>query len=389
VVILAAVGDFLHHNRRRRTGPPAVGLPLLSIETSNPNARLRAENERPMSIENREGPTGQEVELDAAGSAIVYREMGGLQADGELRAGGLADAHLLRGNKIVLNHATKTARVFADPDPCPEQSMELRKRQRQAAKKKKTTKKSENASLTTTPRNCPKYIIGGGKLETRGIIDRPDLPATQNALERRYSTTGLIAQRAGSATGSGVYGYPVLWNTLSRDLGGWREQVAPGAFDASLSSSDMDVVLLFNHDSNMILGRERNATLHLRGDATGLHMDATLAQTTLGKDVSLLLERGDLRGMSFGFTVDDHGEYWSNTGGEVVRTVTSARLYDVSIVTSAAYSEAWAAIAKQRMQAWREDPSAQIRLLSRTDPYKAAALMRKQRDELVEWARTH
>ena len=60
-----------------------------------------------------------------------------------------------------------------------------------------------------------------------------------------------------------VVGYGAVFNSQSNDLGGFREFIAPGAFDGRLED---DVRFLVNHDANLILARTTNGTLRLSVD---------------------------------------------------------------------------------------------------------------------------
>ena len=108
-----------------------------------------------------------------------------------------------------------------------------------------------------------------------------------------------------------VEGYAAVFNTDSEDMG-FIERIAPGAFKKALKTSD--VRALFNHDSNIILGRTSAGTLELKEDKKGLHMSVTPPDTQLVRDMVLApIERGDITQQSFSFTVkSDDWDYKEN-----------------------------------------------------------------------------
>tara|TARA_R110002167_G_scaffold123083_4_gene301949 strand:- start:1283 stop:1900 length:618 start_codon:yes stop_codon:yes gene_type:complete len=131
-----------------------------------------------------------------------------------------------------------------------------------------------------------------------------------------------------------VTGYAALFNTDSRDLG-FRETISTRAFDGRLEDN---VILTFNHDANLLLDRNIGGTLKLSVDERGLKYDATLPNTTTGKDVAELMKRGLLYESSFAFTVEE--DDWSKDGDTTRRQINKiGRLVDVSIVGVAAYAD--------------------------------------------------
>ena len=78
----------------------------------------------------------------------------------------------------------------------------------------------------------------------------------------------------------------------------------------------------------MVLGSTRSGTLRLFEDAQGLRVEADLPDTQAGRDAKTLIQRGDVTGFSFGFTVPQGGDSWSADGSE--RTLHSVRLFEVS-----------------------------------------------------------
>lgn len=139
-----------------------------------------------------------------------------------------------------------------------------------------------------------------------------------------------------------VYGVPVVFNSPT-DIGGlWREIIEPSAVtDKTLK----DVRFLVNHDTNGIpLARSRNnttnSTMRLSIENDGVHMVSDLDRNN-PKAVELLsaIERGDISGMSFMFTVD--GDSWDDLDSDYpTRHITSiAAIYEVSAVTFPAYED--------------------------------------------------
>ncbi len=116
---------------------------------------------------------------------------------------------------------------------------------------------------------------------------------------------------------------------------GIMERIDPGAFDEFLRSG-RDVVCLWNHDANHLLGRRAAGTLQLFADAVGLRYIVDTPDTTLGNDTTTLASRGDICGSSFSFIADR--VRWVEEGRIAIRIIEAATLVDVSPVTFPAYS---------------------------------------------------
>ena len=136
--------------------------------------------------------------------------------------------------------------------------------------------------------------------------------------------------------GRTVEGYASVFNTMSEDLGGFREVILPGAFKNALGD---DIRALYNHDSNYLLARTTSGTLEVREDDKGLYYTFEMPNTSYGNDLLELYRRGDLTQSSFGFTVDK--DSWRMQDGQQVRYIESvSSLFDVSAVVFPAYASA-------------------------------------------------
>jgi hypothetical protein len=129
-----------------------------------------------------------------------------------------------------------------------------------------------------------------------------------------------------TADGMTLTGYAARFNEPSEPLP-FVERIAPNAFKRSLRAKN-DIKLLWNHDSSMVLGSTRSGTLRLAEDEMGLRVEADLPDTQAGRDAKVLINRGDVTGFSFGFTVPPGGDTWNADGTE--RTLKSVRLLEVS-----------------------------------------------------------
>lgn len=133
------------------------------------------------------------------------------------------------------------------------------------------------------------------------------------------------------ADGRRLEGHAALFGVEARVTdprrGTFRERIAPGAFRASLAG---DVLALRDHDAGRVLGRTRSGTLRLSEDARGLAFDLDVPDTTEGRDVLAMAERGDLGGMSFGFDVPAGGDAWSGDRRELRNIL----LLEISIVSA-------------------------------------------------------
>jgi uncharacterized protein len=138
--------------------------------------------------------------------------------------------------------------------------------------------------------------------------------------------------------GMRLEGYAALFDSRSENLGGFTETIRPGAFRASLKARN-DIKLLWNHNSDKVLGSTRAGTMTLTEDERGLRVSALLPNNTAGRDARESIGRGDVTGFSFGFSMPARGgDEWNADGTE--RVLKSVRLHEVSVgVAFPAYPE--------------------------------------------------
>jgi HK97 family phage prohead protease len=146
---------------------------------------------------------------------------------------------------------------------------------------------------------------------------------------RRVNVNEFEIREATDGDGMTFTGYGAVFNSPSQPLP-FIERIAPGAFSRSLRSRN-EIKLFVNHDTSRVLASKRAGTLRLAEDSHGLRVEADLPNTTDGRDMAVLLKRGDVDSMSFGFSVPKGGDSWSDDGQE--RELREVRLHEVSIVT--------------------------------------------------------
>ena len=146
---------------------------------------------------------------------------------------------------------------------------------------------------------------------------------------RRIQINDFELREGPTGDGMSFTGYAAVFDSDSEPLP-FIERIAKGAFKKSLKSR-MPIKMYMNHDSSMLLASTRSRTLRLQEDSKGLKVEADLPDTTVGRDLSVLMKRGDVDSMSFGFSVPSGGDKWSDDG--MSRELRQVRLHEVSVVT--------------------------------------------------------
>ena len=154
---------------------------------------------------------------------------------------------------------------------------------------------------------------------------------------RMVDTAPTLEVRSDENGKTVIRGVAALYNSESRDLGGFTEVLLPGAFDRAMADPNLDVFAKLDHDR--VLGRSISGTLELSLTERGL--EYVIHPKKSDADVVEALERGDLRGSSFAFRIAKGGDKWEQrSDGVTVRTISDIEfLGDVSVVHTPAYPE--------------------------------------------------
>ena len=168
-------------------------------------------------------------------------------------------------------------------------------------------------------------------------------------VERRYAHIANLQTRDNGDPDSlfSATGRAIVFNRYSLDLGGFKERISPDAVREAMEAEDADYHLLWDHDTTLVLARNKNGTLKadivLDDDAGngGVDFWSRVAKTSYAADLRVLMDRGDVDECSFAFTVAPGGEQWElDDDGNITRTVTKiARLWDLTICARGAYPD--------------------------------------------------
>ena len=180
--------------------------------------------------------------------------------------------------------------------------------------------------------------------------------------KRNVYFTGDFKTRAESDGQKIIEGYFAVFNQRTELWDDFFEEIVPGAFDESLKTND--IRCLFNHNSDVVLGRNGSNTLTLHADTYGLYGSVVInPNDTQATDIYARVERGDITGCSFGFnTYFDDEEYIRNPDGTTLCRVLKADVREISICPFPAYPQTVIQARKndyettrtQKIKSWKE-----------------------------------
>ena len=138
-----------------------------------------------------------------------------------------------------------------------------------------------------------------------------------------------------------ITGYAIVFESWSRDLGGFYEIIHKGAITQELINRS-DVIMNVNHDNDKMVARSVNGkgTLKLTLDDIGLRFEFDAPPTPLGEELLFNIRSGNLFECSFAFSLSgsETCERWTKDENMLRREILEIDgIYDCSIVTVAAY----------------------------------------------------
>ena len=156
-------------------------------------------------------------------------------------------------------------------------------------------------------------------------------------IERREILTKLNI-RENADNKREIYGKAIPFDSPSLPIDGdFIEYIAPDAFDESLNS-DAEIMLLYAHKWSAPLARRSAGRLKLEKREDGIYFSATPPDTTRAQDLLKDIEAGNVKGNSFGFTVE--ADDWNtDENGRQIRRVLKGTLYEISAVVDPAYPD--------------------------------------------------
>lgn len=148
-----------------------------------------------------------------------------------------------------------------------------------------------------------------------------------------------------------IEGYFAVYNQETELWPGAYEEIAPGAFDDTLSN---DIRALVNHDPNYVLGRNKAGTLELKSDSRGLWGRIKInPNDTDAVNLYERVKRGDIDQCSFGFNILDEEIEWREDG-TVKWRLKKIDLHEVSVVTFPAYEQTGVQARKAEVEQHRQ-----------------------------------
>ena len=191
---------------------------------------------------------------------------------------------------------------------------------------------------------------------------------TDSGVVRRFTAKSQARckiQRRGEGDPVRIVGYASVFykpDDAGTEFELWEgafERIMPGTFKRAIDER-ADVMGLFNHSGDRVLGRTASGTMRLKEDSVGLFYEIDAPDTPTAAEVIELVERGDVDGSSFAFRITD--EEWRTEDSIEIREITGVILFDVGPVVWPAYKASTTGLrglldcteARESRKGWRD-----------------------------------
>jgi len=174
---------------------------------------------------------------------------------------------------------------------------------------------------------------------------------SRDTRQTRSLKTELKTRAEGDGGELTIEGYFAVYGKETELWRGAYEEIAPGAFDSTLGN---DIRALINHETRLVLGRNKSGTLELRADSHGLWGSVRINPND--SDAMNLYERvkrRDVDQCSFGFNILREETDWRDDG-TVKWTIQEVDLHEVSVVTFPAYEDTGVAARQKQVKEHRD-----------------------------------
>jgi len=191
-----------------------------------------------------------------------------------------------------------------------------------------------------------------------------------------------IAELRANTESRTISGYSIIFDSWSRDLGGFTEIIRSSAITKELLN-ESDIIMNIDHNDSLMLARwkEGEGTLRLSLDEKGLAFSFEAPDTERGNQILWDIRNGNLFECSFCFALPDNPNcqrWYRDEEGNLKREITQIGwLHDCSIVVTAAYP---ATSVDNREQV---DIEAITRSLDEAEAEQKAAEEAKKKDEII------
>lgn len=175
----------------------------------------------------------------------------------------------------------------------------------------------------------------------------------ENRELKKLTRTGKADFKTREAEGGRkvIEGYFAVFNSETELWKGAYEEIAPEAFNNTLGN---DIRALANHDTTLVLGRNKAGTLKLSVDSHGLWGEISINENDSdAMNTYERVKRGDVDQCSFGFNILKEKTDWRDDGS-VKWTLKEIDLHEVSVCTFPAYEDTGIQARHREVDQYRE-----------------------------------